>query len=61
MSDEIEISITVSTDKVGSECKDSLIVDREDWENMSDDEKDEECKETAFQMIDWSYEEIKQD
>jgi hypothetical protein len=52
----VKIKIKISTNKVGSECETTLEFDRDVWESMTDDEKDDECRDAAFEYIDWYWE-----
>lgn len=58
MSDTVKIRVRISTNKVGSECIDELEFAREDWDAMSDDEKEAACREAAFNFMEWNWEEI---
>lgn len=58
MGEQIKIKVWIRTNKVGSKCEDTIEFDKEDWESMSDDEKEEVCRDTAFNMGDWGFEEI---
>jgi hypothetical protein len=57
MSDTVLVRVWVATRKVGSECDTVIDFEKEDWEGMSDNEKDEACKETMWEMCDWGYDE----
>lgn len=54
--DDVEIIVSVSTNKVGSKCEETIAFDREDWESMSEQEQEEVCRDEIFQMIEWNYE-----
>lgn len=51
----IRVKVWIETDKVGSKCIDYLEYDEEEWESMSERERDEDCREVAFQMGEWGY------
>ena len=53
--DEITIEVWVSTWKVGSECKAEITVDREEWEEMTTEERDEICFDAAQSVFEWGY------
>lgn len=55
MNEMITIQIYIGTRKVGSECKDSFEIEREIWEEMSESEQEELCKEAAFGMMEWGF------
>ena len=55
MDEMITIRFYISTRKVGSECKDSFQIEREVWEEMSEDEQEEVCREAAFEMMEWGF------
>ena len=50
------INYFIETRKVGSRCSGCFEIDADDWNAMSDEEKDEEAKQWAFEEIEWSYE-----
>lgn len=56
MADQITVKVFIRTNKVGSECRDSFEVDREEWESMTDEDKDEMARDAAFNYLDWGYE-----
>lgn len=56
MSDTVKVTVRISTNKVGSECKDEIEFDREEWDAMTDDQKDEVCQEVAFNYMEWGWE-----
>ena len=55
MAETIEIKVWVSTEKIGSECSTTLEFYKEDWEEMTDSERDEACRDSMFEMIEWGY------
>ena len=55
MGDTVKVQVWNSTNKVGSECKDTIEIDREEWEAMTDDEKDDACQDAAFNYLDWGW------
>ena len=55
MGDTVKVQVWISTNKVGSKCEDTAEFDREEWESMTDDEKDDLCKDTAFNNMDWGW------
>ncbi len=55
---EIKVKVTIQTDMVGSKCTDILEIDQSEWDEMTDRQKDEYCKESAFQMMEWGYDVI---
>lgn len=61
MSKNIKITVHIATNKVGSECINIIEVDRKEWESMSDDDKEDYCKEIAFDNVSWSYWPTKED
>lgn len=59
MSDDIvNVRYTVSTDKVGSKCTEVIEYDREWWEQLSSEERDEEMRQHAFSRVGWHWEEV---
>lgn len=55
MNDVIKVKYSVRTDKVGSKCSDVVEFEREDWESMTEEEREEEMKQHAFDEIEWNY------
>lgn len=55
MSDVITVTVYVRTDKIGSRCTREIEFDAEEWADMSESEKDEVCRETMFEMIEWGF------
>ena len=53
MSDKINIEVWIRTNKVGSDCYQTIDFNKEEWEEMSDEEKDEICKEVTFEYLEW--------
>lgn len=56
--DTVKIRVRVSTDNVGSECEDELEFTREEWEAMTEEQREAEAKETMLNMMEWSWEVI---
>ncbi len=61
MGEEITIEVYVRTDCVGSMCADEITVDAKEWGQMDDSQKEEYCKECAFNMFEWGYKQIDKD
>ena len=58
MSDVVKISVRVRTDKIGSECEEVVEFDRENWEAMSEEEREAELQETVWNMAEWNWSEL---
>lgn len=56
--DTVTIRCWIRTDKVGSRCEESFDVPRDEWDAMSDKEKEEDAMQVAFNMGEWGYEVI---
>jgi len=54
----VKIRVWISTRMVGSTCYDEVEIDREDWEAMTDDEKEDSMRAAALENTDWGWEEI---
>nr|DAI87269.1 MAG TPA: hypothetical protein [Caudoviricetes sp.] len=52
----LQVRVWIHTDKVGSECSDVIEFEREAWDKMSPDQREQECRDAAFSMMDWNYE-----
>lgn len=57
MSDTVKIKVSVRTDKVGSKCTDTFEVERDEWDSMSDADKEAICRDVAFNYFEWYWEE----
>jgi hypothetical protein len=57
------IEVSVSTDKVGSRCTREIQIDDEEFEGMTDFDRDEEIEEIAraymLGMVNWDWEFVK--
>lgn len=53
--DQITITVSVSTNRVGSRTEREITFDRLEWESMTEKERDEVCLDTMFEMIEWNY------
>ena len=58
MSDIVKVKVWICTSKAGSECYDILEFERDEWERLDDNEKDEICREAAFNDMEWGYREV---
>lgn len=58
MSDVVKVEITVKTNKIGSKASRTIDFDKEVWEEMTHDDKEEVCRETMQEMIEWDWNEI---
>ena len=58
MSQKITIVVRIRTDAIGSQCEDEITMNRKRWESLSDSVKEAICKEAAFNMMEWDYDEI---
>jgi len=58
MNDTVRVKYSIRTKKVGSDCEDVVEFDREDWDLMSDNDREEEMKQAAFDEIDWHWKEL---
>lgn len=52
----MKIKVFIRTDKVGSKCE--SVVDVPEWGEMDASEREEFCKEIAFNMGEWGFEEL---
>lgn len=57
MSDTVTIEYNVSTFRVGSKETGSIEIDKEEWNEMSAECRDEVIFEQVLQLIEWDYEE----
>jgi hypothetical protein len=51
----VKIEYYVRTDKIGSKCEDEVVVDKEEWEGMSEAEKDEFILGHVWDRAEWGY------
>lgn len=54
--DDIEVVVYVRTDMVGSKVETTISFDRDEWESMSNKERDDACRDEMFKLISWGYE-----
>lgn len=57
MADIVKITVFIQTNKVGSRCKATIEFDREEWDSMTDEEKEDACRDVAFNMGEWGWNE----
>jgi len=57
MNDTVKITVWVATNKVGSKCELELEVDRDGWESMTEDERDDAAREAVWEMAEWGWHE----
>lgn len=57
MSESIVITVYARTNKVGSDSTRELEFDRDEWEGMSEDERQAACRDVMFEMIEWGWDE----
>lgn len=57
MEDVQKITVWVETDKVGSRCEAEVEIEKELWDEMSEDERIEELQQEIWNMCEWGYEE----
>jgi len=55
-SDKVKIRYHVETDKVGSKVQRFVEIDRNEWEEMPDEERDDFIMDHMFDLISWDYE-----
>lgn len=56
MSGKIKVRIWAMTNRVGSKSHRTVEVDREDWESLSDLEKDSALQDEIWNLIEWGWE-----
>ena len=54
---EMVIKFWIQTDRQGSLCEDSFQIDDEEWGNLSEEEKEEMCRDAAFNYLEWGWSE----
>lgn len=55
----MKIKITASTPKVGSEHSKTVKVDDSEWNELSEQERDEYMQEQLWDIVTWRYDEVK--
>jgi len=53
-----KFEVFIQTNKVGSRCADIVEFEDEEWEDMSESEREETMKEIAFNYLDWGFKEL---
>lgn len=56
MSKEIEITVSVHLGYVGCSKAETFTMPKDEWEGMTEDEREECCKEAMLDMFEWNYE-----
>ena len=56
MSDVVKVKVWVKTDIVNSTCEDVIELDREEWESMTEDQREDFCRDVVWNMAEWGYE-----
>lgn len=54
----MKIRVTAHTDRVGSSSSTEFEMDEEEWNSYSDQEKEEICLDSLWNLIDWNWEVI---
>lgn len=55
MADTVKVTVFIRTNNVGSMCEDVIEFDRDEWESMTEEEREEVCRNTAFNMGEWGW------
>lgn len=55
----MNITVWAKTNKVGSESETSFEIDKEEWDNMSEEDREDLCREHLENIIEWGWEESK--
>lgn len=55
MTEPVRVKFYIRTDAIGSECEDVIEFSREEWDAMSEQEREEEMKEYAFNHMEWGF------
>ena len=58
MSETVKIRVYISTNKVGSMCDDIVEFPKDEWEVMSEEERENVLQDTAFNYMEWGWEEL---
>jgi hypothetical protein len=53
---EVILRYWIQTDKIGSKIINEMEVDDEDWQSMSEDEREELARDAAFERMEWGWE-----
>lgn len=57
----MKVKVWLKTNLVNSERYKIIEIDDEEWNDMFDAEREDVCREVMFEMIDWGFEELKND
>lgn len=52
----MKVKVSVSTNRLGSESTRIIEFDKEEWDEMSEKDREETCLEIMYEMIGWDYE-----
>lgn len=58
MSNTVKVKYYIETDKVTSRCEGVVEFDRAAWEAMTEQEKEAEMREEAFNSMEWGFKEL---
>jgi hypothetical protein len=58
--DTVKIRYWIRTDNVGSQCSNVEEIDREIWEGMTDQQKENWMQEAAFNHMEWGWLELEE-
>ncbi len=61
VSDDVEVEVWCGIGLVGCKIRETVEVAREEWESMSDEDREESCKDIAFDSFDWGWNEVSED
>ena len=57
-SNYVEVEVWCSIGLAGCEIVEPILVPREEWESMSEKDKEEYCKDVAFESFEWGWNEV---
>ncbi|VVE34002.1 DUF7167 family protein [Pandoraea commovens] len=52
----MKIEVWIRTNKIGSNCDASFEIDDAEWESMTEEEREDMCKDAAFSYLEWGWE-----
>lgn len=52
----MRVKYWIKTDKMGSKCQDTVEFDDDEWNSMTDEDREAAVKEIAFGHLDWGFE-----
>lgn len=57
MNEPVKIRVFIRTNSINSEYSEVVEFDRDEWDSMNDDSREEACRDVVFNMSEWGWSE----